>query len=147
MTKQPKKFEVKMIGVDTEPVMIIGQNPGRQRKGAETGIVWEGNRSGDFISDIIKDHELENVILTNVCNYREMTDEGVEEGFMDICRLGEKYNVKKVICLGMVAWGVMTLEGGAENVEVVSLPHPSYILRFNKDREAYIDRLVKEILS
>ena len=138
---KPIKFEPIITWPQNGPItIIVGQNPGRQRKDAQTYTAWEGNRSGDFISNGLRN--IPNLYLTNVCNYQEMTPERVAEGYSDLRVFYSEQDVKKVICLGLFA---------AEHVKKMGLPvdvimhHPSFVLRFNKDADAYLKRLRREI--
>ena len=141
-TANSSKFQIKASNpLSPHPVMIIGQNPGRQRKAHQTGVVWEGNRSGDFITEVCEDYGLDNVILTNVCNYQEMTAERIEEGLNDIVNMTMMFQVRKFVCLGDFAYNHLKTIG----VDPIKLEHPSFILRFNRNREEYINRLVKAV--
>lgn len=125
-----------------QEIMVVGQNPGRQRKSAQTFTAWEGNRSGDFMQEIVKG--IPGLYLTNVCNYQEMTPERIEEGLSDLRAYYSENDVKKVVCLGLFA---------ADHVKKAGLPvdvimhHPSFVLRFNKGKENYKAALRKELLS
>lgn len=131
------KFQVKYVGVTENPVLIVGQNPGRQRQGQQTGIVWEGNRSSDLLRWVLAGQS--NYILTNVCNYREITPERVLEGLEDIMQLIRIHRPRIIICLGGYAHVAMTNLDEVDyfEIQVRKLPHPSFIARFNKDREKY----------
>ena len=100
--------------------MVVGQNPGRQRKKDQTFTAWEGNRSGDLIQQVVVG--IPNLYLTNVCNYQEMTPEHMAEGYSDLRVFFSENDVKKVVCLGLFA---------AEHVKKAGLPvdvimhHPS----------------------
>lgn len=128
-----EKFKNKSIGVIKNPVLIVGQNPGKQRKNEQTFTVWEGNKSSDLLNYVIENQT--NVYLTNVCNYQEMTPQRIEDGINDLRALIDELQPVKVICLGAFAHlAVCTLK---LNYDVKRLLHPSYIVRFQKDREAY----------
>lgn len=144
--KAQVRFAEKSIGaIVHHPVLIIGQNPGRQRKGEETNIVWEGNRSSDFLMYCLLDYS--NIYLTNVCNYQEITRETLNEGIYDLKILIEYLQPTHIICLGkfaekyfnLIAAKGLSLEKPAS---VHYFAHPSYVLRFNKDVEEYKDKIV-----
>lgn len=128
-----RRFAEKSIGKLNHPVLIVGQNPGRQRIGQQTGIVWEGNRSADLLKWVIGTKT--NIYLTNVCNYREMTPKNVEEGLYDLKVLIDDLQPKKIICLGGYAY--LKVKKLGFDIPIQKLPHPSFITRFNKDREFY----------
>lgn len=132
------RFKDKLIGDGNGPVTIlVGQNPGRQRKSQQTYVVWEGNRSSDLLLEAISGAQ--NLYLTNVCNYQQMTDGKILEGLEHIRELVEDLEPRRVICFGQFAYSnVMSL---GMNVEVVKLPHPSWIVRFNKDRNLWSETL------
>lgn len=136
-TEAQVKFEIKRVGIKEHPVLIIGQNPGRQRQGEQTNIVWEGNRSSDLLRWVLSGHT--NYILTNVCNYREITPDRVLEGLEDINALIRKYRPYKIICLGGYSHVAISNLDDVDyyEIQVIKLPHPSWIARFNKDREKY----------
>lgn len=140
---KPIKFEPIVTWPQNGPItMIIGQNPGRQRKDAQTFTAWEGNRSGDFINETTKD--IPNLYLTNVCNYQEMTPERIAEGVSDLRTFFVENDVKKIVCLGLFA---------AQYVKKAGLPvdvimhHPSFVLRFNKGADKYAMQLRRELLA
>ena len=58
------KSKVKLIGKLKNPILIIGQNPGHNRDGTHTGIVWEGNRSANLLLEAIENRQ--NLILTKL---------------------------------------------------------------------------------
>lgn len=139
------KFEDKPISIFRRPVIVVGQNPGRQRKGQETGVVWEGNRSADFLMDVIERYELSNLYLTNICNYQDMTTDRLLEGVLDFIDTCVKLQPRKVVALGKIAYD--TLSVGKPPLPVQYVPHPSFILRFNKDRQAYTRQLIDALQS
>ena len=134
MTKT--KFQSKKIG--NGETFLVGMCPGHQRKKDATNIVWEGNKSGDLMQDIIK--SFNNIYITNIFNYytdstisRELIDEGLNELKVDITNL----KPKKIICFGNFAFKeVNNLQ--LKNVEITKVVHPSYILRFNMDKIKYV---------
>lgn len=142
MTSTETRFKDKFIRPrDGRPVLIVGQNPGKQRANQKTNVVWEGNKSSDLLMSIISD--LENIYLTNVCNYQEMTDFQLEEGIIDLKKLIEALKPRVIICLGLFAKGhVQEMEPISPVVEFV---HPSYVVRFNKDRNEYRESIRKVI--
>jgi uracil-DNA glycosylase len=129
------KFRTKAINVKSGLTLIVGQNPGRQRNGCNTGVVWEGNRSGDYITQLLAEIQADNVYLTNVCNYQVMTAERIREGLNDIRDVILEFEPERIICLGDFSYKL--IKSMDVNVETVKLYHPSYVLRFNRDREEY----------
>lgn len=145
------KFKDVLVNVTARPVFIVGQNPGRQRKDQQTHRVWEGNRSGDYLMDIIERFELSNVFLTNACNYQQWTDEHLAEGIDDLELNIQKYQPRRIICLGKKASDAINFIMMRDNVliqhqDIIELPHPSFILRFNKDKTLYESALVNGVL-
>lgn len=136
-----KRFKEKSFFLGKHPVLIVGQNPGRQRKGEQTEVVWEGNRSSDLLLDVLKDQQ--NIYFTNVCNYQEMTPERISEGQYDLKVLIEQLEPRLIICLGAFAHlGVVALN---TDVPVRKFLHPSFIARFNKDRNEYKRKILEVI--
>lgn len=134
------RFKEKLLDPLAVPgtVLIVGQNPGRQRRNERTQVVWEGNRSADLVNWILDGQR--NVYLTNVCNYQKMTPERIEEGVHDLSVLIITLQPSVIVCLGAFAHlAVAQLE---MSYPVRKLLHPSYIVRFNKDREEYKRRFL-----
>ena len=141
------KSKVKMIGVTKNPVIIIGQNPGHNRDGTHTGIVWENNRSANLLLEALEDRQ--NLILTNICNYTEITEEYLFEGQNDIIKLYHDNKPFDIICLGefsfqhikMLIHNNLLKCNNGSYTRVWKLHHPSYIARFNKDKEKWINEI------
>lgn len=138
------KFKTKQIMLGKSPVFIVGLNPGKQRKGHETGVVWEGNRSGDYLTDVLERYEVVNVYLTNICNYQKPDEEKSLEGVVDLVRDVERLRPRKIIALGDYVYAVLSKNCPVNLVKVL---HPSYVLRFNRDRSEYEKQLIKEITT
>lgn len=144
------KFRDKSIGTIDHPVLIVGQNPGRQRTGEKTHVVWEGNRSADLLEWVLKSQT--NIYLTNICNYQDITSGRLEEGKYDLQVLVMQLEPSKIICLGQYSYDIVSemykqlllWPVGITNIR--KLPHPSWIARFNKDRLAY-KKLFIDILN
>ncbi len=139
------RFKEKAIDVTTNPVLIVGQNPGRQRKGSETCVVWEGNRSADLLAWVLDGQS--NIYLTNVCNYQEITPERVAEGKGSLSRLIGDLQPSHVLCLGHWSYKhVIDLQANGLiplNLWIAELPHPSWVARFNKDRSQYRETVIR----
>lgn len=125
------------------PVFIVGQCPGRQRKHEQTHVVWEGNRSSDLLEEAVEG--LGDLYFTNICNYQDPTLEEVHEGMLDLERKIVKLNPRKIICLGEYAYSRVIQLPGME--DVVKLPHPSFIMRFHKNKQEWIQQLRKAITT
>jgi uracil-DNA glycosylase len=136
-TKEVKFNDIK-FKVDKNPILIIGQNPGRQRLNEQTFNVWEGNRSSDFLKKCLRSEI--NYILTNVCNYQLITDERIQEGINDIVSLVDLYKPCKIICLGNFSYQHVKKVLN-NDIEITKFNHPSYIVRFNKNKETYERKL------
>lgn len=143
-----KKFMLKHTNdLSANPTLIVGQNPGRQRLGEESHVVWEGNRSSDFLMECL--FEVPNTILTNVCLYQRMTHENVLEGIQELTNLIQEFQPRKIICLGNFAYRTvisLVATDRIQDVDIVKLPHPSYIVRFNKDKQEYKLQIRKEVI-
>jgi uracil-DNA glycosylase len=134
------KFKTVWVNVADNPVIIVGQNPGRQRFSKQDFTVWSGNRSGDLLTGCLTN--CDNYVLTNVCNYQDMTEQNISDGLKDLQVMISVLSPRKIICLGNFAYDYvksMTL------VPVIKLEHPSYIARFNKDKADYKRRLCGEV--
>lgn len=133
----------------------MGERPGKQRKGEETFEAFHGNKTGDFIEGLVKDHG--NIILTNAVMYQEAKDEHFaylqDEGLSDLRALILRYEPKRIIALGKVArQSVQIMEDGTMMKDVMTecyvfyLPHPSWILRFRKDVGMY-EKTIQTLLK
>ncbi len=142
------KYSPRSQKLGKNPVFVIGLCPGRQRIKDRTFKVWEGNRSGDFVKQTLL--KAENVYFTNLCNYYleedldgEVDVKYFEQGFEDLKQAVEKYKPRKLVCLGKPV-GAFAMKH-FKNVKC--LLHPSYVLRFNKDVEAYRNQLRREVMG
>lgn len=142
---QAIKYKTKNTGITANPIFIVGMCPGKQRKKNQTRIVWEGNRSGDLMTRIIRGKK--NLFLTNAFNYYvdgDVPENIIDEGKFDLLEDIYRYNPRKVLCFGEVARKTI------KELDVVKCPiklfkHPSYILRFNLDKEKYIKEVRGEL--
>lgn len=140
-----EKYRIKIIGKIDHPTLIIGQSPGNQRKNTFDGVCWHGNKSADLLNEAIDGYS--NIILTNICQYREINETNLLEGMNDIIRLIITFKPKTVLCLGNYAWEnaeKIRTNGGEiyqRYAKFDKLDHPSYIVRFNKDRQQWINNL------
>lgn len=136
------KLKTRSVGTLKNPVFLVGINPGHNRDGTHTGTVWEKNRSAVLLNEAIEG--LTNLYLTNVCNYTTLTDEHLREGLSDLKNDISVYKPSQIICFGKEAFDhVLKLEPDSR---IIRIYHPSYIIRFNKDREAW-KRLLQFIVQ
>lgn len=141
---ETKEFKTNTIGKGT--TFIVGFGPGKQRRNEQSGIVWEGNKSGDIMQEIIKGKK--DLFLTNAQNVwtdGEITDEMWEKGFRSLQANVNLKKPKKILAFGGVAAKMCHRLKLPEKCEIVEFVHPSYIVRFNKDRDEYI-KAVKETI-
>lgn len=141
------KFKTRNINITKNPIFIIGQCPGNQRKADSNKQVFHANRTGDFIEKIIKNKK--NIYLTNLFNYLidgDITDEIIKKGLSELIKDIKKYKPRKLIVLGNIAFNAINKSTSAyTTLPITSMRHPSFILRFNKDKRWYKTRLLKEI--
>lgn len=140
------------IEVDKYPIMFVGMNPGKTRKGKYSSHVWDGDTlTSNLLREAVEPYT--NIVLTNVCNYQEVSEEKLNEGMNDLLQLVLRLKPRKIICLGDFAYKhveELRMNGGemyqryAER-HVIKLPHPSYVVRFNKNRQEYINKIRKEL--
>jgi uracil-DNA glycosylase len=131
------KLKTRSIGQLDRPVFLVGINPGHNRDGTHTGTVWEKNRSARLLNEAIEG--LTNLYFTNVSNYTTLTDEHLREGLSDLKKDISLYKPSKIVCLGKDAFGyVSKLDAQSQ---IIRIAHPSYIARFNKDKEMWIKML------
>lgn len=139
------RYATKWIdGPKENPIFVVGACPGKQREGCKTNIVWEGNRSGDYLFDLVKNKS--NVFMTNVFNWYvvgKVNPQIIKDGKEELKQEIIKRNPIRVICLGNLAFQtVKSIMDEVENARpFLSLYHPSYILRFNKDQKEYEDQI------
>lgn len=153
VTEKFKPKEIYLSKNKGSATMIVGQCPGHQRKKEHDLFVLSGNRIGDLLAEGIGAKI--NIYMTNVFNdyYPEIKDGKypeavVKEGKEQLIRDINRVQPKKIICLGTYA-----LKHATECVKkckvkrptVVMIPHPSYIIRFNKDRNKWKQQLQKEL--
>jgi hypothetical protein len=139
------KYLPLLIKVKKNPTIIVGQNPGKTREGKYSPYVWDGDtRTSNLLREAVKGHG--NLILTNICNYQKIDLDTRIEGWQDFIEMFNQYQPKKIICLGeyafrdieMLATTKRIRASGNSGTAIYKLQHPSYIVRFNKDREEYI---------
>lgn len=136
----PKWLGQKRLG----SVMIVGQNPGKQRNGEQTGVVWEGNRSADFLLACLDG--ISGVFLTNACNYQDPSAEDLLEGSEDLRSAIEVWQPKRVICLGEIAYAAVDALEIVPPSQISVFFHPSFVVRFNKDKDGYKESLVAAVM-
>lgn len=138
-------FKDRYIEVTERPVIIVGERPGRQRPKDSNQECFHGNRTGDFVESVIDG--MKNIILTNTqqeyySGSLRLTGTEHVNGITALTALIRKVNPKRVICLGKYAHeSVMNIVHFRQDCEVTSLPHPSWTLRFNKDKKVYYEAL------
>lgn len=144
------KYQPLSIEVEERPTIFVGMNPGKTRKGKYSPYVWDGDtKTSNLLREAVEGYT--NIVLTNVCNYQNVTISREMEGINDLIRLMRDLEPKKVICLGDYAYKTVTKlyidlmlpDFGILNIK--KFHHPSYIVRFQKDREEYINNIRKEL--
>lgn len=78
-----------------------------------------------------------------------MTHENVLEGIQELTNLIQEFQPRKIICLGNFAYRTvisLVATDRIQDVDIVKLPHPSYIVRFNKDKQEYKLKIRKEVI-
>jgi hypothetical protein len=128
-----KAFKTKQLGKLDRPVFIVGMWPNRQHKDQETGVVWEGNRSGNFMMRIINGRS--NIFLTNIVNMfvDYPSDQELLKGKKNLIRDIIKY--KPRLILGFGAWTCKQLDNMRISVPIIEFSHPAAIIRFTKRSE------------
>lgn len=142
-SKEEVKFQDKQINVTENPVLIVGQNPGRQRNNSKTFVNWEGNRSADFLAWCIEG--LDNLYLTNACNYQQMTEDRITEGSVELRAKIDVLKPKRIITLGEFASFIVADIN--PDVPITHFFHPSFMVRFNKDKGEYKEQIRRAISS
>jgi uracil-DNA glycosylase len=138
------------IKIGNPKVFIVGMSPNTQRKTQKTRKVWEGNRSGDLMQKAIQG--LTDLYLTNISNVystEELTPEMIASGLDNLANDIIKYEPVKILLFGEFAQKkfkkFFKTREEINNAEVISLLHPSYIVRFNKDQKRWIDDVRSKI--
>lgn len=124
-------------------VIIVGQNPGNQyKKRTHSDYCWVNNKSANFLQDCLTD--VNNIVLTNVCQYKTFNKHTLEEGLYDLQVMADYLQPSKIICLGEIAYKHVSkmyidlrLPPTIGILGVKKIEHPSFILRFNKDQQKY----------
>ena len=140
------KHKIREINPKIGCTIIIGQNPGKATKNQTEFVCWMGNRAAKLVNRAIEG--LDNIILTNVCNYTTITEEGFKEGMEDILKLVDKYRPSKVICLGEYSYYEVSKFLMAYDlrlnydISIYKVHHPSYVFRFSViNQDDYIKEL------
>ena len=140
-------YSYRKIEVSEKPIFIIGLSPGRQRLKERNYEVFHGNQSGDLIEEIIKDKV--NILLTNIFNYYvdEITSDLINEGLLNVLKLIKIHKPYKVICLGNFSFQHVSklIKDEDLDIELTKLQHPSFIIRFKKDRKQYINMFKEQL--
>ena len=136
------KFKTKKTSELLNPIFIVGINPGKQRREFKTKIVWEGNKSGDYINNLIK--SIPNLYLTNICNFSKLNNKNIYKGLLKLTYDILYYSPIKIVCLGNIPTYCCS-KINILDIKIVSLKHPSYILRFNKNKRQYEQKLLREL--
>lgn len=128
--------------------MIIGFGPGKQRKTEQTLNVWEGNKSGDIMQEILKGRK--DYFLTNAQNWYVHADvvpeKCWEDGFKELQADTDRIQPVRILAFGNVAAKAAHRLTVPKECKIYEFVHPSYIVRFNKDRKKYIKE-VQEALA
>ncbi len=139
------KFQTRLLKPSKKKkVMIVGMCPGRQRKRVKKVIVFHGNKTGDFVEEILKDQE--NIFLTNIFNeYVDKIDDLIiQNGLFKLERDIENHKPEVIICLGRFAQKYVD-KMNIVNIRIHFILHPSYIIRFGKDKNIYKESILKII--
>lgn len=153
MTLKFKPREIGLSKTKFTATMIVGICPGHQRKKDQNLFVLSGNRIGDLVDEAIKNHN--NIYMTNIFNdyYPEIKDKkypetAVNEGKNQLVKNINRIQPKKIICLGTYALKHATecvKKCKVKRPSICMILHPSYIIRFNKDRNKWKQQLQKEL--
>ena len=124
-------------------VFFVGQNPGKSRSKVKRAL--EGNRTGDFIQTMIKEHHLMNVYLTNICQDTKLTIQNIQEGAIALYNDVERMEPDVIVLMGNVAQENAILPPSYLHKDfapgcrilhdkvIIHMPHPSYVIRFSRD--------------
>ena len=99
-------FKPREINVTNNPVFIIGMSPGKQRRKDCNKEVFHGNRTGDFVEQIIEIEGINNIFLTNVLNFtvgEPIKEKYIKDGLEELSDDLKRLKPYKVICLGNFA--------------------------------------------
>ena len=133
-----KRFEARAIGDPNESIFIVGQSPSHGAR-PDAKYAWDsGTPSSDLVWEAIEGFE--NLYLTNVVPYQQLDDEtlkiGLEELWADIVLFWPK----AIFCLGNFAYrkvNEVMKDIVNEDINIVKLKHPSFVVRFGLNKEAY----------
>jgi len=111
-------------------IFFIGMNPGKTNIAEKKAFY--GNKTGHFIHNLLTKYKLENVYLTNVSDNELLNDSNIIIGsqklYLDII----EYKPKIIVTFGKLAENIIK---GNDYKNVINLPHPSYVIRFNLETE------------
>lgn len=140
-----QKYETVTLGKFDHGVFIVGQCPGSQRSKDKNFKVFHGNRTGDFVEEVLQGKS--NIYLTNAFNYYVWQEDDlkpyVETGYVELKADVDRLKPRKIVCLGTAAHKqVARLKLG---IPVITIKHPSYILRFSGDKSDYKKKFLDAI--
>lgn len=127
-----------LSGMDGPDVLFVGEAPGESEEKEQRPFV---GRSGQFLRETlyilgIEDYYLTNAVKVRPEGNRKPTKEEIESWSPalneELVRVFERYN-PTIIALGRSAdWAMKCVEAGFHYHHIW---HPSYVLRFNKEKE------------
>lgn len=120
-------------------VFLVGMCPGRQRISARNFLALQGNKTGDLVSEAIQG--IPNIYLTNIFNVltKNPTKEMIARGLFKLKEDIADLEPVKIVLLGR--WTEEQFLKLELDKPYIALEHPSFILRFNKDKAEYLMRL------
>lgn len=134
------------LGNFNSNIMFVGERPGFQP--TKTGIVFEGNRSGNLFLKVLSELNLtfNHVYITNIVKCQ--CEDNKTPDFNDIINcikyLKKEISIikpKLIVCVGFIAYN--HLDNLYNNM--VRIYHPSYILRVNYNLESYVNDIKLKI--
>lgn len=146
------------IKIGPRMIVFIGERPGQVRKTCHDYFAFKGNKSGDLLHKITSKIKNRGYILMNVIPYHikgvtndeaRMHDTLIEyKKFSSELYLYMKYfPVTDIVCLGEFSYKmynkycVNKLKKISHNIW--SFAHPSFIMRFNMDKDIYIYTILR----
>lgn len=130
---------------DNAIIMIVGQNPLRSETGAAREPFAKHGPSGRLICELLDCYP--NLVFTNVVREpvrsAEITQTMIDRGAAELQHEINELHPIIIICLGSMAAREVGNLRLPNDCRVEMLPHPSHVIRFNKGRAAFIERLLQ----
>lgn len=139
----PPRIGVTPFVRDQPFIVVVGEMP--HRRASSTTSPFTLGRTGAFMQEVLILNNINNVVLTNaILEYATRpTDADLAKGVESLTDIISTFKPERVICLGSLSRTIMEEVGRPFNFSIHHLPHPSWVLRFNRNVSQYREELIK----